>query len=265
MQVAQHCDKTNHFRWISVGYEFVRNYQSHATDSRAMLNNGYLSVQDLRNDRSLWARQCFSQVAHKTPGGRAAEMCSAIYQRLACSAPQLSLLDDLARKLALPKPELELLWLLACCELDSALATMLRHDHQRPALPANLARQLLQASAGAAAVVEKSAIRRLYADGLVESTADHRLRLASRVLQLVNREPPASQRATERPATGPIASPRNRYPRGTTQPGWAATAQPAAIIDEDTAWLVNLQRDPAAATTRPAHDALLCVGVCRVR
>ena len=174
-------------RIILYSYKVVRNYRDSAADSRAMLNNGYQSVQELRNDRNHWARQCFHQVAHKSLGGRASELASAIHQRLACSAPQLSPLDELADKLTLPKSELELLWLVACGELDSALATLLRHNHERPALPINLARQLLQVSAGAARVVEKSAIRRLHADGLLESTADHRLRLASRLLQLVAR------------------------------------------------------------------------------
>ncbi len=214
-----------------------------------MLNNGYQSVQELRNDRNQWARQCFNQVAHNAPGQRATEMCTDIYQRVACSAPQLSPLDDLAHKLALPKAELELLWLLACCELDQALATLLRHDGERPALPANVARQLLQASAGPTAVVDKSAIRRLHADGLIEITAEHRLRLAHRVLQLVS------------------AGGRNRHPRGTTQPGYAATAPATAtptVVDEDSAWLTNLQRDPAAESQQ-SHETLLCVGICRVR
>jgi hypothetical protein len=227
-----------------------------------MLSNGYQSVQELRNDRSLWARHCFNQVAHNSPGQRAAEMCNDIHERLACSVPQLSPLDDLARKLALPKAELELLWLLACCEIDNALATLLRHNGGRPALPANVARQLLQASAGPrnganertleagpAAAVEKSAIHRLQADGLIEITADHRLRLASRVLQLVT------------------AGTRNRYPRGTTQPGYAATsAEPptAPVVDEDGAWLASLQSDPTAPS-QPSHETLLCVGICRVR
>ena len=214
-----------------------------------MLNNGYQSVQELRNDRSLWARQCFHQVAHNAPGRRATEMCSDIDQRLACSAPQLSPLDELARKLAMPKPELELLWLLACCEIDSALATLLRQEGERPALPANVARQLLQASAGPAAAVEKCAIGRLHADGLIEITVEHRLRLANRVLQLVT------------------AGGRIRYPRGTTQPGYAATAQrtpTAPVVDEDGAWLANLQRDPAGES-QPSHETLLCVGICRVR
>lgn len=214
-----------------------------------MQNNGYQSVQELRNDRNLWARQCFHQVAHSAPSPQAGEMCSDIYQRVACSAPQLSPLDDLARKLALPKPQLELLWLLACCEIDNALATLLRQDGERPALPGNVARQLLQASGGPAAIVEKSAMHQLHADGLIEITADHRLRLASRVLQLVS------------------AGGRNRYPRGTTQPGYAATAQATAtltVVDEDSAWLANLQRDPAAGS-QPCQETLLCVGICRVR
>lgn len=237
-----------------------------------MLSNGYQSVQELRNDRNQWARQCFHQVAHKSPGGQASELASAIYQRLACSAPQLSPLDELACKLALPKSERELLWLLACCELDSALATLLRHDHERPALSTNVARQLLQVSAGAASVVEKSAIRRMYADGLLEITADHRLRLASRLLQLVTRNSASSDAASQRPGTGPIVQTRNRYPRGTTQPGWAATTDTtheAALdegphTDEDSAWLANLRRDPTAST-RPSTESLLCVGICRVR
>ncbi len=213
-----------------------------------MLNNGYQSVQELRDDRSLWARQCFHQVAHNAPDRRATEMCSEINQRLACSAPQLSPLDDLARKLAMSKLELELLWLLACCEIDGALATLLRHDGERPALPANVARQLLQASAGPAAIIEKSAIQRLHADGLIEITAEHRLRLASRVLQLVS------------------MSGHNRYPRGTTQPGYAATqaTSTAAVVDEDSAWLANLHHGPAAES-QPSHEGLLCVGICRVR
>ena len=256
-----------------------------------MLNNGYQSVQELRNDRNQWARQCFSRVAHQSSGGQASELASAIYQRLAYSAPRLSPLDQLADKLALPKSERELLWLLACCELDSALATLLRRDHERPALPTNLARRLLQVSAGAASVVEKSAIRRLYADGLLESTSDHRLRLASRVLQLVTRDPASGDAACERPATGPMIQARNRYPRGTTQPGWAATpdglpanvtaatlapaasaasavpkvvAAAVAFIDEDSAWLANLRRDPTAAN-HIGSEGLLCVGISRVR
>ncbi|MBP9085202.1 MAG: hypothetical protein KBG15_03750 [Kofleriaceae bacterium] len=229
-----------------------------------MLNNGYQSVQELHNDRNLWARQCFNQLAHNTPSGRATEMCSDIYQRLACSAPQISTLDDLARKLSLPQPELDLLWLLACCELDSTLATVLRHGYERPALPANVARQLVQASAGAAAAVVKIDIHRLCADGLIEITPKHLLRLVSRLLQRIARDPATSARPVNRPETGPNEILRNRYPRGTTQPGYAATAQAAPVSDESAAWLANLRRAPAAAT-QPTHDALLCVGVCRVR
>lgn len=211
------------------------------SDRRRMTNAGYQDIQQIIEDRSRWARRSFEQLADCHPRETAAMVRSEIAERLAQSPAGISPLDDMARKLGLAECEVDLLWLLAVCECDRALAAIMRQgqNQHRPAVPATVAMQLLRVARTDGAVVEKSTIRRMYADGLLEGTEDFRVRLASRMLLLVQ---------------------RGRFPRATTQPTTAEAPDAA-----DAAWVASLQRTAANVNNAELpQGAVLCVGISRV-
>jgi hypothetical protein len=91
-------------------------------------------------------------------------------------------IDQVATEMRLTTSEVDLLWLLACCECDPALRRILQTDHERPAICANVALRLINLQNRRSSPLAKIAVRRMYADGLIEGTDDFRLRLALRLV-----------------------------------------------------------------------------------
>lgn len=191
-------------------------------------------------DRLEWGRKCFealaAHVARKPPtpttpssptaaGTQATRATSAAQSPISTPPVGRTLLDRVGLQSELATAEIDLLWLLACCELDPDITALVRQayrdrDYDRPALSYEIAKQLVAVGRSPAALLEKSAVRRLYATGLVEDTPDFRFRLNAKLI--------ASLRAEMRRA-------ESRLGRGSTPPAYPSVPE----ADEPRAFAVG--------------------------
>lgn len=178
-------------------------------------------------DRLEWGRKCFEALAAhvartppapSTPTEPGAQATRAANAARTISTPPVgrTLLDRVGLQSQLATAEIDLLWLLACCELDPDITALVRQayrdrDYDRPALSYEIAKQLVAVGRTPAVLLEKSAVRRLYATGLVEDTPDFRFRLNAKLI--------ASLRAEMRRA-------ESRMGRGSTPPTYPSALEP---------------------------------------